>query len=118
MLINLSNHPLERWCPQQLNAAKCYGEIIDLPFPDINPEASEKEIKKIADDYVKKILELEMHSHITVHIMGEMTFTYMVVSQLKAIGIECIASTTERNAEDISNGRKISDFGFVRFRSY
>lgn len=42
----------------------------------------------------------------------------MLVSQLKAMGIECIASTTGRNAEEFWDGRKISDFKFVRFRRY
>ena len=72
----------------------------------------------MTEEYVKQILELKEHYNITVHVMGEMTFTYMVVSQLKAMGIECIASTTIRDAEYSSDGKRISDFQFVRFRKY
>jgi len=119
MLINFSNHPLGEWGSKQFNTAKeCYGKIIDLPFPIINPEADEADLMKLAEEYVKQILEFKEQNNITVHIMGEMTFTYMVVSRLKAIGIECIASTTIRDAEYSSDGKKISDFQFVRFRKY
>ena len=117
-LINFSNHPSQYWSKEQSEAAAFYGRIIDLPFPDINPEADETDLMKLTEEYVKQILELKEHYNITVHVMGEMTFTYMVVSQLKAMGIECIASTTIRDAEYSSDGKKISDFQFVRFRKY
>jgi hypothetical protein len=117
-LINFSNHPSQLWSKDQSEAAAAYGKIIDMPFPAINPDADEADIKKLAEEYVKQILELEEHNNITVHIMGEMTFTYMVVTQLKAMGIECIASTTTRDTEYSADGKKISDFQFVRFRKY
>ena len=117
-LINFSNHPSELWGEKQLNAAKIYGEIKDIAFPAINPEACDNQIEELADQYIKEILSFQKEGMITVHIMGELTFTFMVVSQLKAMGIKCIASTSERNAEDMTDGRKISDFQFVRFRSY
>ena len=117
-LINLSNHPSQYWSKEQKKAAASYGRIIDMPFPAINPDASEDDIDNMANEYVKKLLDLEVQYNITVHIMGEMTFTYMVVSQLKAIGIECIASTTDRDAEYLADGKKITDFQFVRFRKY
>ena len=117
-LINFSNHPSQYWSKEQSEAATAFGKIEDILFPDIDPEADETELMKLAEEYVKQILELEEHYNITVHVMGEMTFTYMVVSQLKAMGIECIASTTIRDAEYSSDGKKISDFQFVRFRKY
>lgn len=117
-LINFSNHPSQLWSKDQSEAAAAYGEIIDMPFPTINPDADEADIQKLAEEYVKQILELEEHNNITVHIMGEMTFTYMVVTQLKAMSIECIASTTTRDTEYSADGKKISDFQFVRFRKY
>ena len=117
-LINFSNHPSEYWGEEQLKAAQVYGEIKDVPFPSISPEIDDDQIKELADHYVKELLSYEKFGKITVHIMGEMTFTYMVISQLKGMGIECIASTTDRNAEEFADGKKISDFQFVRFRSY
>ena len=118
MLINFSNHPLSTWSKEQIEAAKGYGEIKDLPFPAVDPKATHEDIINLADKYVERILSLSKEHHITVHVMGEMTFCFMVVSQLKDRGIECIASTTERNAEFISDNKKISDFQFVRFRKY
>ena len=117
-LINFSNHPSEYWGEKQLKAAQEYGKIKDIPFPAISPEASVEQIRELADYYVKEIMSYEKAGKITVHIMGEMTFTFMVVSQLKGLGIACIASTSDRNAEETADRRKISNFQFVRFRSY
>ena len=118
MLINFTNHPSEYWGDKQLEAAKVYGEIKDIPFPDVSPEDDNEEIKLLADHYVKEILLIADNCHVTVHIMGEMTFVYRVVSLLKEQGITCIASTTVRDAETADDGRKISDFQFVKFRRY
>lgn len=117
-LINFSNHPSKYWESKQLEAAKEYGEIKDIPFPKVNPNANYDEIQELAEQCVEKILSLADNNIITVHIMGEMTFTYIVVKKLKEKGIECIASTTDRNAEELFDGRKISDFKFIRFRRY
>lgn len=118
MLINFSNHPSKYWEAKQLEAAKEYGEIKDIPFPAVDPEASFNDIQVLAEQYVEKILAFAENNHITVHVMGEMTFTFFVVTKLKEKGIDCIASTTERNSEEISDGRKIIDFQFVKFRRY
>lgn len=50
--------------------------------------------------------------------MGEMTFTYLVVTRLKELGIKCIASTTERKTSYSEDGTKMSEFLFVMFREY
>lgn len=118
MLINFSNHSSSLWEQNQLEAAREYGELVDVPFPPIDPEADEKYIKSLAEQYTEQFLFYEKNHCLTIHIMGEMTFVYGVVSLLKEHGITCIASTTERNAEEITDGRKISDFKFVRFRKY
>lgn len=118
MLINFSNHPLVTWSKEQVEASKDYGGIMDLPFPAVNPDASHEEVKELADEFVNRILSLGKDHSVTVHIMGEMTFCFMVVSRLKEMGIGCIASTSVRDAEVTSDGRKISDFQFVKFRRY
>jgi len=118
MLINFSNHPSEYWGKKQLEAAREYGEIKEIPFPAVDPNASYDDIQAMAECYVLKIQAIAQNQHVTVHIMGEMTFTYLVVNQLKELGIECIASTSVRDAEVTSDGRKISDFQFVKFRRY
>lgn len=118
LLINFSNHPLDTWDEIQLRAAREYGEIVDVPFPAVDSRADKDYIEDLADHYVIQLLAYAEHHRLTVHIMGEMTFVYCVVSLLKEHGVTCIASTTERNAEEITDGRKISDFQFVRFRKY
>ena len=117
-LINFSNHPSELWEANQLEASKEYGKIMDIPFPNVNPDASAEEIQDLAERYAEKILSLAEGNRVTVHVMGEMTLTYLVVTLLKEKGIECIASTSERYSEEIAIGRKITEFKLVRFRKY
>lgn len=116
MFINLTNHPSSGWSEEQLKAAQQYGEIVDISFPNIEPYFTSKEVNELADVVVEGIKELDEHP--VVHVMGEMTFTYAVVSRLKALGITSVASTTERNTIMSPDGKKISEFKFVQFREY
>ena len=50
--------------------------------------------------------------------MGEMTLTFRIVELLKAQGIRCVASTTERIVTDLTDNRKETQFSFVQFREY
>lgn len=118
IFINFSNHPSESWSEDQLTAAQAYGEVIDLPFPLVNPNMSDKELQALSTQYVDKIQAMAEGESVTVHIMGEMTFTFKVVTRLKEIGIKCVASTTERKTTYSDNGTKLSEFSFVRFREY
>ena len=113
MLLNLSNHPSASWSEPQLAAAG--GNVVDLAFPQVNPDGDEAYIEQLANDYYNKINEMSYIK--TVHIMGEMNFTYSLVSKLKAHNIRCVASTTKRETVE-ENGVKISKFNFVRFREY
>lgn len=116
MLVNLSNHPSGFWSEEQLAAARLFGDIVDVPFPNIDPSSSSATVHSIADKAVGDITA--MAEDIVVHVMGEMTFTYAVVSRLKALGIRCVASTTERKTTYSSDGTKLSEFSFVKFREY
>ena len=114
MFVNLSNHSIKNWDKNQLTEAKKFGELIEIPFPLINPYASTLEIAKLADEYLLKILKLKP-TH--VHIVGEFTFCFKLVQLLKANGIVCLAATTERFSEEI-DGKKITIFNFIQFREY
>lgn len=116
MFINLTNHPSENWSEEQLAAAHKYGEIVDIHFPNIEPSFTSSMVNSLADDTVSTITALG--KDIVVHIMGEMTFTFAVVSRLKTMNIKCVASTTERNTVITPDGKKISEFKFVQFREY
>ena len=118
LLINLSNHPATAWAEAQKAAAEQYGEVLDMPFPQVAPDATEDDIDKLAMEYVSKITELAKDHEVTEHIMGEMTLTYQLVQLLKTHGITCLASTTERIVSTDEQGNKVSTFRFNQFRKY
>ena len=118
LFINFSNHPSSFWDDAQRLAAEKYGEICDLPFPMVDGQSSEDEVSQLADSYVAKIISMGKPEEITIHIMGEMTFTFTVVTRLKELGIRCVASTTERKTSYNADGTKLSEFSFVKFREY
>ena len=88
-----------------------------MAFPSICPEISAEEVQKLADEYLTKVLEYTVNANVTVHIMGELTFTFIMVRMLQEHGILCVASCSERIVRE-ENGEKISRFEFVRFRNY
>lgn len=118
MLLNLSNHPSPFWpTVQQQAAAEQFGSgIIDLPFPQIAPEADEQAIETLAGEYYQKIMAMNPMLD-AVHLMGEMTFTFALVKKLQVSGVPCVASTTVRDVVE-EGGVKVSKFRFVRFRAY
>jgi hypothetical protein len=119
MLINLSNHPYEQWSQTQKNAAQAYGECVDLPFPTIDPEGDETYIEQLAESYAAQVLAIAKgKEETTVHLMGEMTFTFTLLQMLLKENITCIASTSERISVDLGSGQKETRFDFVRFRKY
>lgn len=118
VFLNLSNHPSTNWSEEQLAAACECGEIQDLPFPNIDENLDEAGIDALTDEYLEKIRELTGGEPCTVHIMGEMTFTYVLVNKLKAEGYTCVASTSWRDVEIQPDGSKQTRFHFCRFRKY
>lgn len=118
LLINLSNHPSANWGARQREAAEMYGEIEDMTFPAIPPEAGEGEITDLAEEYVARIEERAETRDVTVHIMGEMTFCYAVITRLQSLGIPCLSSTTRRQITEAADGVKEVHFDFETFREY
>ena len=120
MLINFSNHPSEFWPEAQLNASRELGELLDMPFPIVDPECDESYIEALANECCAEILKtFEAHqaTERAVHVMGEPTLVFEIVIRLKQEGITCLASTTTREAVE-DNGVKTSKFTFSRFRRY
>lgn len=112
--INFSNHPSVQWGTEQLKKAKEFGEVIDLAFPPVPPEADENDIKRLAEAYAGKIIEMTPSA---VMIQGEFTLAFAVVLHLKREGIKCLAACSNRLVEEHDNV-KIVRFDFVRFREY
>lgn len=119
IFINLTNHPSNKWDEKQIEAAKQYGEIIDISFPDITAQADEKQIVKLAEQYFDHIRGYHCTA---VMVQGEFTFTYHLVKMLEEAGIPALAACSERKVEEIVNSdysvSKKVDFHFVRFRKY
>jgi hypothetical protein len=114
MLLNLSNHPSSSWSAEQISAAQDYGDIVDMPFPNIDPYATIDEINLLAEKYLVDIRKIDP---MAIHLMGELTFTFCLVQHLQRMGYLCLASTSERLVEE-KDGKKIITFNFVQFRSY
>lgn len=126
MLINITNHPSDKWPKEQMDeATKQYELVVDLTPPIIDPNITDEEVFQIAIEYRNKVIDLIHDTSAklcAVHVMGEFTFTYTLIALLQKFGIRCVASTTERIASDgvMEDGtiKKQSIFKFVRFREY
>lgn len=118
LLINLSNHPSSQWSTEQSEAATVYGPCIDYPFPQVSPEADTTDIRDMAVKVVSDILNRYPDKDLTIHLMGEMTLTFQMVSLFSKQRIPCIASTTERLVTQTDNQERICKFLFRRFRKY
>lgn len=72
MFVNFTNHPSGSWGAAQRRAAQVYGEILDLPFPDVPPALSAAAVAALADEWAARILALRPAC---VLCQGEMTLT-------------------------------------------
>ena len=119
MFINYSNHPSSEWSEAQLAKAKKYGEIVDIPFLQVDPNFTSEQVRSLAVTEAKKIMSY--HPDV-VMCQGEMTLLYNIVSVLKANGITVVGATSERKVVMQENldgvTQKSLIFEFVQFREY
>lgn len=119
MLINLSNHPSDRWGKKQLDLASQYGEIVDIGFPAIDPYGSSEEIDSLVEYYYKQILIYEKP---VIMLQGEYIFTYRLVCRLKAAGFTVVAGCSDRRTieyvDESGNTTRKSEFEFIGFKEY
>lgn len=112
--VNFTNHPSERWPENQRQAAEAFGEIVDVPFPAVEPDQDEAYIMRLADEYEEKILAYQPN---VVLCQGEFCLVYQIVSRLKEKGIRVVAACSERVVKEEGNV-KTAVFEFRRFRVY
>lgn len=118
MFYNISNHPSKYWPQHQLSVAhQIAGEVVDIPFPEVSPYDNSSDINLKAKQFAQAIIDGLTDGDV-VHIMGEHTFMFALVSYLLQHGVRCVASTTSREVEYNETGDKISQFHFVNFRDY
>lgn len=121
MLINLTNHPTITWGEMQISVAqKRYGEIVDMPFPNISPQWSSKQVEQLAIEYFERIQTLlpKPQTNDAVHLMGEQVFCFKLLCMLSNAGYVVVASTTQRITKVLPNGNIEKGFAFIRFREY
>ena len=120
MFINFTNHPHEIWSElQRQTAEQQYGEIMDLPFPPLQPSWEIEDLQKCVEEYTAKIEALKPDA---VLVAGEFTLVFMLVDKLLQDGVKVVCScskrmTVEKKLPDDSN-EKVSQFVFEKFREY
>lgn len=119
MFINCTNHRLDEWSENQIKASSVWGDVVELPFPDVSPYAAADEVSEIADKYTEKIVSMKPDA---VLVQGEMTMCFAIVNRLKTHNILAVAATSERvsdiRTDESGNSIKTSYFKFVAFREY
>ncbi len=118
MFINFSNHTSEKWNEEQLQAARVYGEIVDISFPQVPAEATSHEVTLMSQHSAQQIIDMKPDC---VLCQGEFCLAYEVIRLLKATGIKVVAACSERDTVEIYGGstvRKVSNFKFKQFREY
>ena len=117
MFINLSNHPSKKWSDKQRERAAEYGEIIDIPFPSVDPYFNERQIEEMAIDNVTKVLSMRPDA---VLCQGEYSLTYLLSMLLIEAEIKVLIATTKRTSVESpnENGQIITTrvFEFIQFR--
>lgn len=125
VLINFSNHPYEKWSAKQKEAARVYGDTVDMPFFVVPTRATEEEIAGMAGEAVREIenrIASASDPRDAVMVQGEFTLTYAVVTLLLNHHIRVISACSERWVRDTvdreGNPVKQAYFRFERFREY
>lgn len=119
IFVNHTNHDSAKWSAEQKSAAEKFGRIVNLPFPDVPPNLTNKEIKQMVSKNLQEILKLKPAA---VLCQGEFNYTFIMVEELKNLKIPVFAATSERVVEEITendgSNKRISIFKFVNFRPY
>jgi CRISPR-associated DxTHG motif protein len=121
--LNLSNHSIATWPPDQVSAARAlgFGEPAELPagLPIVSPEADMLEVDALARDIADRAFGTGARG---AFVAGEHSLAAALVSRLQCLGVRCYTATTIRDAQERANPDgtilKTSTFRFVRWREY
>lgn len=117
MFLNLSNHPLEKWSPAQLLAARELGggAIDTIKFPNVPPAASTEEVAEMAKLLTAMIVRDFAEPGVAM-VQGEFSLTWEMTRRLLALGWMVVVATSERKVVEAPDGTKTVNFEFVQFR--
>ena len=118
MFINFTNHPSPSWSETQLTAAQSHGKVVDIPFPNIDPNSTNEDILTLAQDYAQRIAAMSPKA---VLCQGEFVFAFAIVTELKKRGISIVAACSQRCSIEHTDGKvtkKVTEFRFIQLREY
>lgn len=119
VFVNHTNHPFENWSDEQMEAARQYGEVIDVNFPAVEAGWDEAAVDSLARENARCILAMQPSA---VLVQGEFTYSYALIGYLLKAGADVLAACSERCTECFVNEQqetiRRSVYKFVRFRSY
>ena len=137
LLLNISNHTSNKWSDKQKEG---WDKIVDIPFPQIDPNATIKDIHNLVADYLKEIIDnvliesdniidgIDDFNHpieTSIMLQGEFSFCYLLFQLLMNnsptdFGFDIVIPTTERKTIETVNSdgtvSKTSIFEFVQWR--
>lgn len=114
MLINFTNHPSSLWSGKQREAAAAYGSILDLPFPEVDPQWTTREVVALAEAYLERIAAMEPAAVVC---QGEMGLSFCVAEGLMRRGVLVLAACSRRICRQ-EGATKTVVFEFEQFRAY
>lgn len=115
---NISNHPSKNWGKAQLEAAKKLGngEVIDIAFPNVNPNLTSAEVAGLATATLK---DVEINNNSVVMIQGEAALTFVMTLVAYQRHLRAVVATTERVVTETLTDEgavKTATFEFKGFR--
>lgn len=113
MFLNISNHPSSKWAPEQLSATG--GEVVDIPFPNVEPTATTAEITAMAISLTRLFCG-RFPEKGTALVQGEFSLCSELWRMLSAMGWRIVVATSERVSVENGDGTKTVSFRFVQFR--
>jgi len=123
-MVNFSNHPSDKWSAAQKNAAvsaalqpfDIHVGIVDVPFPDVDPEANEEAVGLHVERSMERILSALAVPSEPVFVAGEFSVAFAVTAALRTRGTPVVTATTRRTVEELPDGKTVRTFKFVQFR--
>ena len=119
MFYNLSNHPHINWGNAQLEAARKWGDIEDVPFPEINAQLDEQDILRAAQECVKKI---QMSKHDAILVAGEYGAVFPIIDELLNQGKTVLSTASDGkiayHTADNGTSERIIHYNFLKFIPY